>query len=79
MSVEQQTEAVQTAWIYSTVQQFTKRHPAFTVGGLRHQIFHAETNELAKSGAIVRNGRRILIKEAAYFSWLESQSSKGVK
>jgi len=77
MSEQQYTEAMQTVWLYSTVQQFTKRHPAFTVGGLRHQIFHAETNELAKSGAIVRSGRKILIKESAYFAWLEAQNKGG--
>ncbi|MDD2723874.1 MAG: hypothetical protein PHH59_07620 [Methylovulum sp.] len=74
---QQQTEAMQSAWIYSTVQQFAKRHPAFTVGGLRHQIFFEETNGLAASGAIVRSGRKILIKESAYFAWLEAQNGKG--
>ena len=29
---QQTKEAVQTAWIYFTVQQFTKKHPAFTIG-----------------------------------------------
>jgi hypothetical protein len=27
----QQTEALQTAWIYLTVNQFVSRHPAFTL------------------------------------------------
>lgn len=71
---QQQTETVQTAWIYSTVQQFVKRHPAFTVGGIRSQIFNEGTNGLTQSGAIIRNGRRILIKESAYFDWLESRN-----
>ena len=71
---QQQTEATQTVWAYLTVQQFATKHPAFTLGGLRHQIFNAATNGLAKSGAIVRNGRRVLINEPKYFNWLESQN-----
>ena len=54
----------------STVKQFHKRHPAFPEGGLRHRIFHAESNGLAESGAIVRNGRRVLIDEERFFDWL---------
>ncbi|MBL1263629.1 hypothetical protein [Candidatus Methylomicrobium oryzae] len=65
------------AWIYSTVKQFCQRHPAFTVGGVRHQIFHEETNGLKRAGAIVRNGRRVLINEPKYFAWLEACQSNG--
>jgi hypothetical protein len=71
---QQQTEAVQTAWAYLTVKQFNLKHPAFTLGGLRHQIFNEATNGLAKSGAIIRNGRRVLINEPKYFNWLEAQN-----
>lgn len=56
--------------ILSTVKQFCERHPAFTEGGMRHLIFHASSNGLGKSGAIVRNGRRILIDEEQFFDWL---------
>jgi len=59
--------------IYSTVKQFCERHPAFTEGGIRHNIFHEETNGLKESGAIVRNGRRVLINEEKFFAWLESK------
>jgi len=61
-------------WIFSTVKQFCQRHPAFTIGGLRHQIFHEKSNGLAKSGAIVRIGRKVLINESKYWGWLESQN-----
>lgn len=71
-----QTEAVQSARLYLTVQQFNQKHPAFPVGTLRHQIFNEETNGLKKSGAIVRNGRRVLINEPKYFAWLESQNER---
>lgn len=74
---QQQTEVIAIAWLYSTVQQFAQRHPAFTVGGLRHQIFHEATNGLKESGAIVRNGRRVLINEPKYFAWLEAQNQRG--
>lgn len=54
----------------STVNQFCEKHPAFTHGGLRDRIFHAESNGLKKSGAILRNGRRVLIDEERFFNWL---------
>jgi hypothetical protein len=54
------TEAMQTAWSYFTVQQFSKRHPAFTVGSLRALIFNSNTNGLNESCAVVRINRRVL-------------------
>ena len=74
MNTEQQNEAIQTLFIYLTVNQFVARHPAFTHGGLRNQIFNEDKNGLKQSGAIIRNGRKVLIKESAYFSWLENQN-----
>jgi hypothetical protein len=59
----------------STVKQFSNKHPAFPIGGLCHRIFHEDTNGLKKSGAIIRNGRRVLINEEKFFSWLENQNS----
>lgn len=53
-----------------TVRQFSQKHPAFPEGGLRHRIFHADENGLAQSGALIRNGRRILIDEEKFFFWL---------
>jgi hypothetical protein len=70
----QQTEALQTAWIYLTVNQFVSRHPAFTLGGMRAQIFNEDKNGLREAGAILRSGRKVLIKESAYFAWLENQN-----
>ncbi|MDO9268167.1 MAG: hypothetical protein Q7T96_03535 [Methylobacter sp.] len=57
-----------------TVKQFSDKHLAFPMGGLRHRIFHEETNGLKKSGAIIRNGRRVLINEEKFFVWLEAQN-----
>lgn len=55
----------------STVNQFCTKYPAFTLGGMRDRIFHADTNGLNKYGAILRNGRRILINEEKFFQWLQ--------
>lgn len=57
---------------YLTVNQFSGKHTAFPIGGLRHQIFNAKTNGLAASGAIIRNGRRVLIHEERFFQWLDN-------
>lgn len=54
-----------------TVRQFSDKHPAFPQGGLRHRIFHAAENGLFESGALVRNGRRVLIDENRFFEWLK--------
>ncbi len=69
-----QVEVTQAAWIYLTVNQFIEKHPAFTTGGIRALIFNADSNNLAKSGAIVRIGRKVLIREDLFFSWVESQN-----
>ena len=74
---EQSQPAAQVAPHYFTVQQFTAKHPAFPLGTLRHQIFYENTNGLKKSGAILRNGRRVLIREDKYFAWLEAQNQGG--
>ena len=79
MNTQQTTEAVQTAWIYFTVQQFTKKHQAFTVGGLRALIFNEHTNGLAKSGGVIRIGRKVLINEAKFFAWVELQNGERVQ
>jgi hypothetical protein len=59
-----------------TVRQFSEKHPAFPVGGLRWTLFHEATNGLAASGAVIRLGRKILIDESLFFSWLDSQNRR---
>lgn len=59
---------------YLTVSQFVNQHPAFNTGGLRSLIFNEHQNGLAKSGAIVRIGRKVLIREDLFFSWVESHT-----
>lgn len=57
---------------YLTVNQLCEEYKAFKVGGVRAQIFNAETNGLKESGAIVRKNRKILINIPKWFSWVES-------
>ena len=65
-------EAQAVVYNYLTINQFCDKHKAFKIGGVRDKIFNAETNGLAKSGAIVRDGRKVLINEAKWFARLES-------
>ncbi|PKD39573.1 hypothetical protein CWO84_14810 [Methylomonas sp. Kb3] len=62
---------------YLTVELFNKKHPAFPIGTLRHHIFYQETNGLQAAGAIYKMGRKVLIKESAFFAWLESGAAAG--
>jgi hypothetical protein len=64
-------------WSYLTVTQFIEKHIAFKNGGIRALIFNENNNGLASSGALIRIGRKILIDEAKFFSWIELQN-KGV-
>jgi hypothetical protein len=57
---------------YFTLKQFVAKHQAFTTGGMRSWIFNEHSNGLAKSGAIVRIGRKILIHEPKFFKWVRS-------
>jgi hypothetical protein len=56
-----------------TVAQISADHPCFSAGSLRWLIHQAERNGLARSGAIVRVGRRVLIDEEKFFSWIDEQ------
>lgn len=59
-----------------TVKQLNEKHPCFPIGGIRDRIFHAQTNGLAESGAVIRNGRRVLIDEDRWFAWLDKQNEE---
>lgn len=54
------------------VSQWPNHHPWPPIGGLRHLIFNAKSNGF--HSVIKRAGRRVLIDEAAFFSWLEKQN-----
>lgn len=59
---------------YLTVRQWVNEHPWPPIGGLRHLIFNAQTNGFNK--VIRRVGRRVLIDEAAFFDWVNTQGAK---
>ncbi len=59
-----------------TIPQFSKKHPAFPVGGLRWMRFNSKTNGMESAGIFVQNGRRVLINEEKFFSRLESQNDR---
>ena len=63
---------------YLTVNQFTEKHPAFTVGGLRSAIFW-KGDELEKAGAIARLGRRVLINESVFLQLVQSGGLRAVR
>lgn len=44
-----------------------------TEGGIRWDLYNRDLNGLAKSGAIIRRGRRILIIRERYLTWLASK------
>ena len=64
-----------------TVRQFAERHPAFQQGSLRNLIFLAESRNTSRGkiagnglhAALVRIGRKVLIDEAKFFNWIDSQ------
>lgn len=67
-------QRIQPADLYFTIPQFARRHAAFGNGSLRWLVYNAEKNGLAKSGAIIRIGRKVLIDEALFLKWVKSQN-----
>ena len=60
-----------------TVRQFAEKHPAFTLGGLRWTIFHAQSNGLAQSGALLKCGGKVRLDEARLFNWIDTSNGVG--
>ncbi|WP_435641112.1 hypothetical protein [Micavibrio aeruginosavorus] len=58
---------------FLTVKQFSKKHPAFPEGGIRHLIFYEKTNGFNR--VIRRVGRRVLLDENAFFRWVEEKNT----
>jgi len=64
-----------------TVRQFSEKHPAFTQGAIRQLVFASQPRKTSRGPipgnglkpAIVRLGRKVLIDEALFFEWLDSQ------
>jgi hypothetical protein len=51
-------------------------HPWPPLGGMRHLVFRADANGF--SAVVRRVGGRVLIDEAAFFTWVESQNADSV-
>lgn len=62
---------------YIPITAWNEKHDWPPIGGLRHLVFHSESNGFNK--VIRRVGRRVLIDEHAFFQWVEAQNSKEVK
>lgn len=69
-----QTQPLTTIPNLLTVRQFVQRHPAFTQGSLRYLIFNANTNGM--NTCLRRIGRRVLIDEEAFFTWVRKANCK---
>ena len=52
------------------VTDWANYHPWPPIGGLRHLIFHANSNGFDQ--VIRRIGRRVLIDETSFFQWAEN-------
>jgi hypothetical protein len=64
--ISKQPDSTTNTPIY-TVTQFSKKHPAFSVGSLRWLVFNANTNGLDEAKAIIRVGRKVLVHEERFF------------
>lgn len=51
--------------------EWNEHHTWPPLGGLRHLVFHANSNGFNK--CIRRVGRRVLIDETAFFEWVNTQ------
>ena len=60
---------------FKTVKQFAEIHQAFTESALRMLIFNERQNGLAKSGAVLRIGRKVLIDEELFLGWVKAHGS----
>jgi hypothetical protein len=59
------------------VNEWGNHHPWPPIGGLRHLIFHEETNGFDK--VVRRIGSRVLIDEAAFFEWVNEATKPRTK
>jgi hypothetical protein len=55
-----------------TVKQLAQQQPALTESGIRWAIFNESFNGLARSGAVLRVGRKVLIDPALYMAWMRT-------
>lgn len=55
-----------------TVKQLAQQQPGLSVGGIRWDLFNRHTNGLARSGAVIQKGRKLLLDPERYIAWLAS-------
>lgn len=72
-AVSNQGAIPQPSRILLTVKQLADQQPGLTEGGIRWDLFNRDSNGLAKSGAVFRRGRRILLDPEVYLAWLQSR------
>ena len=60
---------------YMTIKQTAQKYPAFSEGSLRWLWFNGEKNGF--SSCVRKIGKRILVVEPLFISWLESGSATG--
>lgn len=63
---------------FLTVRQFAEKYPAFTTGGIRSLLFY-RGEDAEKAGAIVHFGRRILIDEERFLSWVRDGGTRHIR
>lgn len=56
---------------FLTVKQASEKYPAFSVNSLRWIIFNSKLN--GATAFIRKVGRKVLIEEAGFVSWVDSQ------
>ena len=61
-----------------SIKIFLQDNPSFTEGGMRHLIFHENSNGLKKHSAILRIGRKVLIDEPKFYDWVLAQNKNEV-
>ncbi len=55
-----------------TVKQFVAKYPFLTEAGIRWQLFQSKANGMDDYCVIERIGRRVLLHEENFFTWLEA-------
>ena len=62
---------------FVTVNDMPKIEPAFTIGGLRHILFH-RGEDLEKTGVVCRFGRKILIDLPKFREWVSHGGARNI-
>lgn len=60
---------------YLSVSQLAERHPAFSASAIRHLIFDSKSNGF--DSVVCRIGRKLVLEESAFESWVLQQQKKG--